>query len=168
MILDDECIANRAKDLAVYGYLGKIIDAIIVGIESQNTAPRVFRNTDDFFEDVLSGFIDEEIFHHEAVNTASAETNAYFSEAFAELASDPEALRDAVSAWAVPVSGVIDMDQDPDRMFSGDKIQFSGVIRIKKAGRVCLAADMELDISAAVDHDYYERSDDGDIEEVVS
>ena len=47
------------------------------------------------------------------------------------------------------------MDQDLDKPFSGDNILVKGVVRVWKAGRVCLMNGMELDIGAGVDDSYY-------------
>ena len=48
------------------------------------------------------------------------------------------------------------MDQDLDKPFSGDNILVKGVVRVWKAGRVCLMDGMELDIEASVDYSYYD------------
>jgi len=44
--------------------------------------------------------------------------------------------------WEIPVEGNVGMDQDldpdPDKPFSGDNILVKGVVRVWKAGRVCL------------------------------
>ena len=60
------------------------------------------------------------------------------------------------------------MDQDLDKPFSGDNILVSGVVRIWKAGRVCLMNDMELDIGASVDDSYYEPDDESDGQQIAA
>ena len=64
-------------------------------------------------------------------------------------------LKDSREFWEIPVEGNIGMDQDLDKPFSGDNILVKGVVRVWKAGRVCLMNDMELDIGAGVDDSYY-------------
>ena len=48
------------------------------------------------------------------------------------------------------------MEQDLDKFFSGDNILVKGVVRVWKAGRLCLMNDMEFDIGAGVDDSYYD------------
>ena len=52
------------------------------------------------------------------------------------------------------MSGQVQLEQDPERPFSGDAINIEGVVRFPKVGRRCLG-DMELDISASVDDSYF-------------
>ena len=65
-------------------------------------------------------------------------------------------MKDSREFWEIPVEGNIGMDQDLDKPFSGDNILVKGVVRVWKAGRVCLMNDMELDIGASVDDSYYD------------
>lgn len=89
-------------------------------------------------------------------SSAAAETNAYFEGAYIESTEDPEPLKGSREFWEIPVGGNVGMDQDLDKPFSGDNILVNGVVRVWKAGRVCLMNNMELDIGASIDDSYYE------------
>lgn len=161
VILDVEGITGRAVSLS-YGKMATvIIDAIVAAIENVLPSLVIFRDRQEFIDDVACSFASDNILDHDAVSSAAAETNAYFNDMHIEPA-DPEPLKDSREFWDVPVLGNVSMDQDPDKMFYGDKILISGCVRVRKAGRVCLMDHMELDIDASVDDSYYESDDELD------
>ena len=159
LILDVEGVKVRAKALGYGAEAPKVVDAIAAAIKADPQPPTVFLDTQEFIEDVVCRFANENVYDHGAVSSAAAETNAYFGEANVELAADPEPLKDSREFWEVPVSGNIAMDQDLDKPFSGDNILINGVVRIWKAGRVCFMNDMDLEIEANVDDSYYEMDE---------
>lgn len=95
-------------------------------------------------------------------SSAAAETNAYFEGAYIESTEDPEPLKGSSSG------GNVGMDQDLDKPFSGDNILVNGVVRVWKAGRVCLMNNMELDIGASVDDSYDESDDESDGHQIAA
>lgn len=162
VILDIEGITNRAASLGYGEVSAEVIDAIVAAIKGDPQPPMIFLNTQDFIDDVACQFANDNAFDNDAVSSAAAETNAYFEGTYIESTEDPEPLKDSREFWEIPVGGNVGMNQDLDKPFSGDNILVSGVVRIWKAGRVCLMGDMELDIGASVDDSYYEFDDEPD------
>lgn len=135
---------------------GQITAAIATAIKSDPEPPAVFLTQIDFIEDVAGRFANDTVMDHDTVSDAAANTNAYFEGAYLEATDPDEALKDCREFWEIPVEGNVGMDQDPDKPFSGDNILVKGVVRVWKAGRVCLMDDMELDIGASVDDSHYD------------
>jgi hypothetical protein len=156
VILDVAGLSARAESLGYGATSDQITDAIASAIKSDPEPPTVFLSTLDFIEDVAGRFANDTAMDHDAVADAAANTNAYFEGAYLEATEPEEALKDCREFWEIPVEGNVGMDQDPDKPFSGDNILVKGVVRVWKAGRVCLMNDMELDIGAGVDDSYYE------------
>lgn len=156
VILDVAGLSARAVSLGYGSASDQITDAIATAIKSDPEPPAVFLNPLDFIEDVVGQYANGTVFDHEAVSSAAAETNAYFAGAYIEATEPNDALKDCREFWEIPVEGNVDMDQDLDRPFSGDNILINGIVRVWKAGRVCLMNDMELDIDAHVDGSYYD------------
>ena len=155
VILDVAGLSARAASLGYGAASDQITDAIASAIKSDPEPPAVFLNPLDFIEDVAGRFANDTVMDHDAVSDAAANTNAYFEEAYLEAIEPEDALKDCREFWEIPVEGNVGMDQDPDKPFSGDSILVKGVVRVWKAGRVCLMNDMELDIGAGVDDSYY-------------
>lgn len=160
VILDVAGMTARATDLGYGATAPEVIDAIIGAIKVDLEPPMIFLNAQDFIEDVACRFANDNAFDNDAVSSAAAETNAYFEGTYIEATEDPEPLKDARDFWEIPIGGNVSMDQDLDKPFSGDNILVNGVVRVWKAGRVCLMNDMELDIGASVDDSYYEPDDE--------
>ncbi len=156
VILDFAGLSARAASLGYGAASDQITEAIAAAIKSDPEPPAVFLTTLDFIEDVVVRFANDTVMNHDAVSDAAANTNAYFEGAYLEATEPDEALKDCREFWEIPVEGNVGMDQDPDKPFSGDNILVKGVVRIWKAGRVCLMNDMELDIGAGVDDSYYD------------
>lgn len=156
VILDVTGLSARAASLGYGAASDQITDAIASAIKSDPEPPAVFLSPLDFIEDVAGRFANDTVMDHDAVSDAAANTNAYFEGAYLEATEPDEALKDCREFWEIPVGGNVGMDQDPDKPFSGDNILVKGVVRVWKAGRVCLMNDMELDIGAGVDDSYYE------------
>ncbi len=162
MILDGEGIIGRAASLG-YGHVAtEAINAIVTAIKGDPQPPEVFLDIQEFIDDVACRYANDNAFDDDAVASAAAETNAYFEGTYIESSEEPEPLKDSREFWEIPVGGSVGMDQDLDRPFCGDNILVSGVVRVWKAGRVCLMNDMELDIGASVDDSYYEPDDEPD------
>lgn len=162
VILDGEGIIGRAASLG-YGHVAtEAINAIVTAIKGDPQPPEVFLDIQEFIDDVACRYANDNAFDDDAVASAAAETNAYFEGTYIESSEEPEPLKDSREFWEIPVGGNVGMDQDLDRPFSGDNILVSGVVRVWKAGRVCLMNDMELDIGASVDDSYYEPDDEPD------
>ncbi len=155
VILDVAGLSARAASLGYGAALDQITDAIAAAIKSDPEPPAVFLRPLDFIEDVAGRFANDTVMDHDAVSSAAAETNAYFEGAYLEATEPEEALKDCREFWEIPVEGNVGMDQDPDKPFSGDNLLVKGVVRVWKAGRVCLMNDMELDVGAGVDDSYY-------------
>ena len=162
VILAVEDITDRATALGYGDVAPIVVETIVSAIKSDPESPMVFLDMQEFIDDVACRFANDNAFDHGAVSSAAAETNAYFEGAYIESTEDPEPLRESREFWEIPVGGNIGMDQDLDRPFSGDNILVSGVVRIWKAGRLCLMDDMELDIGASVDGSYYQPADEPD------
>ncbi len=156
VILDITGLTARAASLGLGSVSDQITGAIVSAIKSDPEPPAVFLTPLDFIEDVAGRFANDTVMDHDAVSNAAANTNAYFEGAYLEATEPDEALKDSREFWEIPVEGNVGMDQDPDKPFSGDNILVKGVVRIWKAGRVCLMNDMELDIGAGVDDSYYD------------
>lgn len=161
VILDVAGLSARAASLGYGAASDQIADAIAAAIKSDPEAPAVFLTPLDFIEDVVVRFANDTVMDHDAVSDAAANTNAYFEGAYLEATEPDQSLTNSREFWEIPVEGNVGMDQDPDKPFSGDNILVNGVVRVWKAGRVCLMNDMELDIRAAVDDSYYDY-DEGD------
>lgn len=161
VILDVAGLSARAASLGYGAASDQITDAITAAIKNDHEPPAVFLNPLEFIEDVAGRFANDTVMDHDAVSDAAANTNAYFEGAYLEATESEEALKDCREFWEIPVEGNVGMDQDPDKPFSGDNILVKGVVRVWKAGRVCLMNDMELDIGAGVDDgDYVPASED--------
>lgn len=156
VILDVAGLSARAASLGYGAALDQIIDVIATTIKNDPEPPLVFLTPLDFIEDVAGQFANDTVMDHDAVSSAAAETNAYFDAAYLEATEPDEALKDCREFWEIPIEGNIGLDQDPDKPFSGDSILVKGVVRVWKAGRVCLTNDMDLDIGASVDDSYYD------------
>lgn len=156
VILDVAGLSARATSLGYGSASHQITDAIATAIKTDPEPPTVFLAPLDFIEDVAGRFANDTVMDHDAVSDAAANTNAYFEGAYLEATEPEEALKDCREFWEIPVEGNIGMDQEPDKPFSGDNILVKGVVRVWKAGRVCLMNDMELDIGAGVDDSYYD------------
>lgn len=154
VILDIAGLTARAASLGLGSVSDQITGAIVSAIKSDPEPPAVFLTPLDFIEDVAGRFANDTVMDHDAVSDAAANTNAYFEGAYLEATEPEEALKDCREFWEIPVEGNVGMDQDPDKPFSGDNILVKGVVRVWKAGRVCLMNDMELDIGAGVDDSY--------------
>lgn len=166
LILDVEGIDVRAASLG-YGDLGSVItQSIVAAIKGDPQPPQVFLDQQEFIDDVVCGYANDQAMNDDNVSNAAAETNAYFSGTSIESAEAPEPLKDSREFWEVPISGNVSMDQDEDKPFSGNNILVKGVVRVWKAGRVCLIDDMELDIGAGVDDSYYEPDVDLDASQI--
>ena len=155
VILDVVGLSARAASLGYGAASDQITDAIASAIKSDPEPPAVFLSPLDFIEEVAGRFANDTVMDHDAVSSAAANTNAYFEGTYLEATEPDEALKDCREFWEIPVEGNVGMDQNPDKPFSGDSILVKGVVRVWKAGRVCLMNDMELDIGAGVDDSYY-------------
>lgn len=155
VILDVASLRARAASLGYGAVSDQITDAIASAIKSDPEPPAIFLTPRDFIEDVASRFANSAVMDHDAVAAAAATTNAYFERAYLEATEPEEVLKDCREFWEIPVKGHVGMNQDPDKLFCGDKILIKGVVRFWKAGRVCLMNDMELDIGAVVDDSHY-------------
>ena len=151
VILDIAGLTSRAASFGLGSVSDQITGAVVAAIKSDPEPPAVFLTPLGFIEDVAGRFANDTVMDHDAVSNAAANTNAYFEGAYLEATEPDEALKDSREFWEIPVEGNVGMDQDPDKPFSGDNILVKGVVRIWKAGRVCLMNDMELDIGAGVD-----------------
>ena len=156
VILDIAGLTARAASLGLGSVSDQITGAIVSAIKSDPEPPAVFLTPLDFIEDVAGRFANDTVIDHDAVSDAAANTNAYFEGAYLEATEPDEALKDSREFWEIPVEGNVGMDQDPDKPFSGDNILVKGVVRVWKAGRVCLMNDMELDIGAGVDDSHFD------------
>jgi len=156
VILDIAGLTARAASLGLGSVSDQITGAVVSAIRSDPEPPAVFLTPLDFIEDVAGRFANDTVMDHDAVSDAAANTNAYFDGAYLEATEPEEALKDSREFWEIPVEGNVGMDQDPDKPFSGDNIQVKGVVRVWKAGRVCLMNDMELDIGAGVDDSHFD------------
>jgi len=156
VILDIAGLTARAASFGLGSVSDQITGAVVAAIKSDPEPPAVFLTPLDFIEDVAGRFANDTVMDHDAVSDAAANTNAYFEGAYLEVTEPDEALKDSREFWEIPVEGNVGMDQDPDKPFSGDNILVKGVVRVWKAGRVCLINDMELDIGAGVDDSYYD------------
>ncbi len=156
VILDVAGLSARATSLGYGSASHQITDAIATAIKTDPEPPTVFLAPFVFIEDVAGRFANDTVMDHDAVSDAAANTNAYFEGVYLEATEPEEALKDCREFWEIPVEGNVGMDQDPDKPFSGDNILVKGVVRVWKAGRVCLMNDMELDIGARVDDSYYD------------
>lgn len=159
VILDVLGVISRAGQLAVAARQKQLLEAIVGAIEVDPEPPAVFLSDRDFVETEVARFAEESILDDDAVASAAANTNAYFDDVEIEIGQPDVSLAQSPEFWEVPINGRVHMDQDPDKPFSGDTINTSGVVRVWKAGRVCLMNDMELDVGASVDDGYYERDD---------
>lgn len=155
VILDVAGLEARTQNLGYGSSIAPVTQAIATAIKADPEPPLLFLDASEFIDEVVHQFADENVLNHDAVSSAAAETNAYFDEVNLEASEPADALKDSPEFWEVPVSGNIGMEQDPDKVFSGDSILVDGVVRIWKAGRVCLTDDMELDIGAGVDDSGY-------------
>lgn len=156
VILDVAGLSARAASLGYGAASDQITDVIATAIKNDPEPPAVFLTPLDFIEDVAGQFANDTVLDHDAVSDAAANTNAYFEDAYLEATEPEEALKECREFWEIPVAGNVGMNQDPDKPFSGDNILVKGVVRVWKAGRVCLMNDMELDIGAGVDDSCYE------------
>ena len=159
VILDVLGVTSRANQLAVVAQQKQVVDAIVKAIKADPEPPAVFLNDRDFVETEVARFAEESILDDDAVASVAANTNAYFDDAEIEMGQPSVSLAQSPEFWEVPINGCVNLDQDPDKPFSGEAINAAGVVRIWKAGRVCLMNDMELDIGASVDDGYYEHDD---------
>lgn len=156
VILDVAELSKRAASLGHATASDQITDAIANAIKCDPEPPVVFLTPLDFIEDVAGRFANDTVMDHDAVSAAVAETNAYFEDIYLEATEPDEPLKESREFWEIPIEGNVAMDQDPAKPFIGDTILVKGVVRIWKAGRVCLMGDMELDINANVDDNYHE------------
>lgn len=151
IILDIAGLSARTASLGYGAASNQITDAIVAAIQSDAEPPAVFQNSLDFIEDVVNRFANDTVLEHDAVFAAAANTNAYLEDANLEATQPNQALKDCRGFWEILIEGNVGMEQDPDKTFSGNNILVNGVVRIRKAGRVCLMNDMELDIDARVE-----------------
>lgn len=161
VILDVEGVNARAAALGFSAIAPEVTQAIVATINSDLEHPMIFVDDQEFIDDVICPFANEHALGQGSVCSAAAETNAYFDEVDISATDSPEAVKESREFWEIPIEGNISMDQDEDKPFSGNKLLVKGVVRIWKAGRVCLMNDMELDIGASVDDSYYYDPADG-------
>jgi hypothetical protein len=82
-----------------------------------------------------------------------AMTNTYFD----EILFDECSFQSNDEALVVTASESMNGDQDPDRVFHGDKILFRTIMTFERvAGRVAYR-EPELDTSGAIDDSYYDE-----------
>ena len=159
IILDLVGVASRANEISVGLQVKQVVDAFTKAIKAAPQLPRVFLTDREFLETEMTRFIEENILNDDTVLSVAAATNGYFNDVEIEMEQPSMTLAQSPGFWEVPFNGHVNLDQDPDKPFSGDVIKVTGVARIWKAGRVCLMDDIELDIEASIDDSHYDHND---------
>ncbi|MFA6309976.1 MAG: hypothetical protein WCV99_06195 [Sterolibacterium sp.] len=151
VLLDTAAMKSRAAALGVTPF--PVIE--IIPIFNKTAAPIVAVSSfEDFADEIRPDVMTKILIEDGRVASAIAETNADNGDIDPEFEEPVDSVADAQDFWEVPVSGQVQLDQDPEKPFSGDAINIDGVVRFTKVGRRCVR-HMELDISAAVDDSYY-------------
>lgn len=154
IVLDTAGIASRVMTL---GYpaaqAGVYQSAIAQSLKRLPNKLNVYLSVSDLLDDIRQD-IEQEIDDSGAVNRAMAETNAYPSTTDVEFDNPSQPLSTPAGDWALHVYATVEMDQDPDRVFYGDRIDVEAQICFPKTGRVCLAEHKLEDVSASLDHSW--------------
>ena len=166
VILQAELAVQRATGLGLSASDAELlVDETTRQMKAASPAsgPRVHASTDDFNDDFLRPYMEAEALDSGEVSSEMASTNAYLSEVSVEdIVPDCEIL-DARDAWSLVGTGVVDMDQDPEKPFSGDTVNITVHVVFDLVGRIGLIrADTE--VSASLADSWY---DDGYDEKVT-
>lgn len=152
ILLDLPAMSSRAQ---AFGHSsgGQIIAALKKAITSAPHSPRIHDSIKDFFDNVVSEHVEQNVDNEDEVSSAMAETNAYSDSVEVER-GDTTPIAVSTDFWDVPFHYTLNMDQDPDRVYHGDKITGGGLFRCQKVGRVCLDDDFSLaEVSGGIVHD---------------
>jgi hypothetical protein len=151
VFLDLPAMSVRSHSLG-QGNGDTIITAIKEAITSGPTPPQIHASVKDFFDNVISEYVEQNVENEDGASSASAETNGAVDSVEVEPDKDPAPISTSPDEWDVSFVFSMHIDQDPDRVFHGDKVTGSGIARLRKVGRVCLEGDIELvDVAAGVD-----------------
>jgi hypothetical protein len=105
----------------------------------------------DFIDDVLHELIDDLAIQSDEVSSAMSETNAYIDECYVDSVI-PENLNllQSRDSWSVVGTGVVNMTQDTDKAYSGDKVNFQVRVVFTIVSRVGLTFE-DSEVGAGVD-----------------
>lgn len=133
----------------------KLKDAILA---THLNGPSVHSSLEDFEEDFLHPQMLDAAENSDEASSAMAETNAYIDIVEIEEFDYESSILGTDATWTATGLGAIHMDQDTEKAFSGDKVNFSIKFFFEKNGRVGLR-HVDTEVAAGVDHSWYEEED---------
>lgn len=154
VVVARDLVENRLRDLG-YPALPQVTNAVIAAITTtfQQQVPDVEVHTSiSDLGDAISATVEEAIENSDEYNSEYATTNA--TGGWFDLQFDAPAPIDTPSMeFVVEAAGTSSLDQDPDRVYSGDVIDVRAAVVFPKLGRRVLGAPEIREIGASVQDD---------------
>ncbi|HDR9028355.1 TPA: hypothetical protein QDB14_002549 [Burkholderia vietnamiensis] len=171
VILQSESALSRATGLGLSStHASLLVEALGISMRSRapKPGPRVHLSVSDFCDNHLREFMERAALDSDAVASESAGTNAYISDStIEEFTFDPELLKAKDGFWLVTGHGLVDMDQDTERPFSGDRINVIVRAPFEVSRRVGVIQGL-VEVDASLDDSWYDASDYDDDGELLT
>jgi hypothetical protein len=122
-------------------------------ITSSGRQPIIHQSLEDFIDLFLRDFMEQEAVDSGEASSEMALTNGYLDMVEVDNVEPDQEFLKANANWRAVGSGVIYMEQDQDKPFSGDTIKIAVTVDFDKTGRIGLTY-VEREVSARLDYDW--------------
>lgn len=122
--------AHASSDIA--------IDSLVTAIETDHARVQVYKD-EMFFLEHLAEYAQDEVNQSDEIGRVMAETNFFYGGFEVDDTDIPFSLLNRDSSWQVNISGVINSEQNLDRMYNGQVTRANVLFYFEKAGRVGLS-----------------------------
>ncbi|RAS19546.1 hypothetical protein [Paraburkholderia bryophila] len=171
VILQPELARSRATGLGLSSTHAELLVGGL-GVLMTNAGPKpgpsVHQSFDNFCDDYLRQFMEQAAFESNEVASEAANTNADMSGSTIEdFTSRPDLLKAEGGRWQVTGEGEVDMDQDPERPFSGDRIYVTVRASFEVSRRIGVTKRFH-EVDASLDESWYDADDYDDDGELAT
>lgn len=142
LMLDRPRMSARLQELGHKTVAERLVESLREGLHAALPAARLHEDIDDLCESI-SGELEEAIRESGSYLASEAEMSATGGDFHFDEFNQAEPIDTATGVWQLHVVGTSSLDQDPDRVFHGDKIDVDATALFPKLGRRLLGA-MEI------------------------
>jgi hypothetical protein len=151
LAVDVQAVTARAIAL---GYAARDAEQFLAAFSGAVTGvkdgPKVVITESDLLDDLWEE-VNTAVYEDEGVASEAATTNGSYDEVEAWTDDPANHPTQASDSWSCPITGVLHIDQDPERPWSGDEVSFDGSLVFTKCGQAGLNFDrVEIDSASVV------------------
>lgn len=133
--------AQTASDIA--------INTLLTAIEADRAGLKVYKDEMSFL-DYLSDYAQDEINQSDEIGRVMTETNVFYGGVEIDDTDIPFALLNRNASWQVNIGGLINGEQNLDRMYNGRVTRVNVLFSFDKLGRVGLSKPTRIQTSCDV------------------